>query len=89
MMNFCEECGAMLTPKYEEERRFLYCNTCKKEISIDGKVPEYSIKDEIRHQDGSLEVIEGSEEGKKLSEEEREMLLETWRESIEFLNTES
>ncbi|MHA1912147.1 MAG: hypothetical protein ACTSYA_10670 [Candidatus Kariarchaeaceae archaeon] len=89
MMKFCEDCGSMLTPKQEEDRKFLYCNSCKKEISIEGEVPEYSIKDEIRHKDGSLEVIEGTKDEKKLTEEEREMLLESWRESIEFLNTES
>ena len=87
-MNFCEDCGSMLTPKQEEERKFLYCNSCKKEFSIDGKAPEYSIKEEIRHKDGALEVIEGSEDDKKLTEEEREMLLESWRESIDFLNSE-
>ena len=89
MMKFCETCGSMLTPKHEEDRKFLYCVTCKKEIPIDGEAPEYSIKDEIRHKDGSLEIIEGSDTDKKLTEEEREMLLESWRESIEFLNTES
>ena len=88
-MKFCDECGSMLAPKQEEERKFLYCNSCKKEILIEGEVPQYSIKDEIRHKDGALEIIEGSEEDNKLSEEEREMLLESWRESIEFLNTES
>ena len=86
-MEFCEECDGLLVPKKDKKtgKMVLVCQICGKVYPAEKKKDEYELKAEIKHKENEkLEVVTESDEEYKISEEEREELLEQYRETLEL-----
>jgi DNA-directed RNA polymerase subunit M/transcription elongation factor TFIIS len=85
LMEFCETCDSLLMLKRDKENnRLLHCRECNIDKPLDdAREKDYVMKEEIQHDETSkIEVIE-HETDTKISDEIREELMESYRESIE------
>ena len=86
-MEFCE-CGSLLVPTKDKKTGniLLVCNACGKVYDPNKLKADYEIKAKVDHKENEvLEVIEEDVvNGPSISEEEREELLEQYRETLEL-----
>ncbi len=86
-MEFCEECDGLLVPRRDKKSKkmMLVCQVCGKKYDAEKKKEEYELREQIKHKENEkLEVVADMDEEFKISEEEREELLEQYRETLEL-----
>lgn len=83
-MEFCDKCGNLLKPVKEEKGAYLYCNSCDKKIKLTkSKSKNYTLTQKIEHSEKEKLEITEIKKRRKLTEEEREELEDSYGDMLE------